>query len=376
MKILISGGHLTPALAVIDYAQKHFPEDQFVFVGRVYSQPSLKQRSWEKPEVEKRNVPFVAFSAPKLEGQPFWRLPVIFWQLFRATLDALKIFRRYRPNVFVSFGGFLALPLAIAAKLRGIPILTHEQTRTVGVANQWIARLATTIAVAFPETQTVFPSRKVYVTGNPVRPTLFHRHTLTPSWLPSHLPEKSLLYITGGNQGSQFINILVQAGLERILENWWVIHQCGNPTTLMNYQKILEKSRQRLPDRLQAEYFICEWITEEELSWIYKHADGVLARSGANTVTELMATGLPALFIPLPQARSDEQQLNAEVMANAGAAVILSQKDASVETFLKSLQLFKKKLRTLTRHAQELQENFPTNATEQLYQLIHQLVKN
>jgi UDP-N-acetylglucosamine--N-acetylmuramyl-(pentapeptide) pyrophosphoryl-undecaprenol N-acetylglucosamine transferase len=376
MKILISGGHLTPALAVIDYAQTHFPEDEFVFVGREYSQPSLKQRSWEKPEVSKRNVPFIAFTAPKLDGQPFWRIPMVFGQLCAAVLTAFSILGKHKPDIFVSFGGFLALPIAIAAKLRGIPVLTHEQTRTVGIANQWIARFATAIAVTFPETQQLFSNKNVFVTGNPLRPTLFHKHKLTPGWLPTSLPDKPLLYVTGGNQGSQFMNILIQEGLERILENWWVIHQCGSSTTLMNYKKILEKARLRLPERLQAEYFVREWISEEELSWIYEHADGVLARSGANTVTELMAMGIPALFIPLLQARSDEQRLNAEVMSNVGAAIILPQKEASVITLLDALQVFKKRIRALTRHARELQENYQTNTTEQFYQLVHRLAKN
>jgi UDP-N-acetylglucosamine--N-acetylmuramyl-(pentapeptide) pyrophosphoryl-undecaprenol N-acetylglucosamine transferase len=373
MKILISGGHLTPAMAVIDFAAQHFPEDTFVFAGRLYSQPSLKQRSWEKEEVTKRGATFVSYSAPKLDAQPFWRRPFLFWQLLGATFAGMRLIGQHKPDIFLSFGGFLALPLAIAAKLRGVPIITHEQTRTVGVANRWIGKMADVIAVSFPESQPYFSSKKVQLTGNPLRSAILDQKAKKPSWLPSNLSEKPLLYITGGNQGSQFINVLVQECLPQLLEQWWVIHQCGNPTTLMNYKKSLEKVRNKLPERQQNEYFIREWVNEEELGWLYHHSAGVLSRSGANTVTELMTVGLPAVFIPLPQAHQDEQRLNAESMSDAQAAMILLQKDASAKSLVETLVVFRRKLRALTRHAEVLRENLPANPAQQLYQLTKQL---
>lgn len=373
MKVLISGGHLTPALAVIDYAREHFPEDQFVFAGRLYSQPKLKQRSWEKQEVSKRDVPFVAFHSPKLDGQPPWRLPLTLINLMGAVGRARQLLTQYKPDIFVSFGGFLGLPLAIAAKTLGIPVLTHEQTRTGGVANQWIARFADVVAISFPESKKYFPSQKVQLTGNPLRTSLFIKHTPEPEWLTSPHPSKPLLYVTGGNQGSQCINILVQEALPQILEDWWVIHQCGSPTNLMNYKKSLEKTRSKLPRSLQDDYYIREWVTERELAWIYQHAGGVLTRSGANTVSELVAAALPAVFIPLPQAHHDEQRLNAEAVVEAGAGLLLPQKEASVETLVETLKTFKKKMRTMQRHAEALQDNLPADPTTQLYQLIQQL---
>ncbi|MBW7956208.1 UDP-N-acetylglucosamine--N-acetylmuramyl-(pentapeptide) pyrophosphoryl-undecaprenol N-acetylglucosamine transferase [Patescibacteria group bacterium] len=369
MKVLISGGHLTPALAVIDYARQHFPDDQFIFAGRIYSQPTLKQRSWEKQEVSKRGVTFVPFNAPKLDGQPVWKLPLTFIDLLAAIHRSRQLLAKYKPDLFFSFGGFLGLPFAIAAKTMGIPVLTHEQTRTGGVANQWISKFATAVAISFPESEKYFPAKKVRFTGNPLRQSLFTAKPKTPAWLPSAMPTKPLLYITGGNQGSQCINILVQEALPSLLEDWWIIHQCGSPTNLMNYKKSLEKTRSNLPIAQQHLYFVREWVTEEELSWIYQHASSVLTRSGANTVSELIAVGLPALFIPLPQAHHDEQRLNAEVMADAGAGLILSQREASAETLIDALKIMKKKHKALKRHAVSLQEAIPENPTAKLYEL-------
>jgi len=373
MKVFISGGHLTPALAIIDYAQKHFPQDEFVFAGRLYSQPKLKQRSWEKQEVAKRNVTFVPFNSPKLDGQPPWMLPVMLVDLLRSVLKSRQVLAHYKPDVFFSFGGFMALPLAIAAKTLGIPVITHEQTRTGGVANQWIAKFADIVAISFPESGKYFPAKKIEVTGNPLRSLLFATHPPEPSWLTSPLPSKPLLYITGGNQGSQCINILVQEALPQILEDWWVIHQCGSKTSIMNYKKSLEKSRTSLSRQLREDYFIREWITEAELAWIYQHSTGGLARSGANTVSEFTAVALPAVYIPLPQAHLDEQRLNAEAVVEQGAGIVLHQKDASAQTLVESLKLLKKKARTMKRRAVEFKETLPPNPTAQLYQLAQQL---
>lgn len=373
MKVFISGGHLTPALAIIDYAQEHFPQDEFVFAGRLYSQPKLKQRSWEKQEVTKRNVTFVPFNSPKLEGQPIWMLPVTMLDLLRSVLRSRQMLAHFKPDVFFSFGGFMGLPLAIAAKTLGIPVITHEQTRTGGVANQWIARFADIVAISFPESVSYFPVKKTELTGNPLRPKLFASHPAEPEWVTSPFPDKPLLYITGGNQGSQCINILVQEALPQILEDWWVIHQCGSQTNLMNYKKSLEKTRETLSKKIQEDYFIREWVTEDELAWIYQNATGVLTRSGANTVSELTAMALPAVYIPLPQAHHDEQRLNAEATVNQGAGILLTQKETSVETLLEALRTLKKKARTMKRHAVAFQETLPPNPTARLYQLVQEL---
>lgn len=372
---MISGGHLTPALAVMDYAKAHGNDDKVVFLGRVYSQPALKQRSWEKPEVTKRGATFVTYDAPKLDGQPFWKYPVVALQMLKAIWRAYRLLRKHKPDVFVSFGGFLAVPVAIAASFAGVPVFTHEQTRTGGAANAMVGKFAQVIAISFPETKEFFAKDKVYVTGNPLRQQLFEKNLKQPSWLAKHLSTKPLLYITGGNQGSQAINVLVQEGLSEILQDWWVIHQCGSPTTVMNYKKSLEKARTNLPAEIQENYYIREWVTDDELGWIYQHCDGLLSRSGANTVTECMALGKPAVFIPLPQAHLDEQRKNAEVMSEANAAMILLQKDASTETLVKTLKSFRRKLKSMTQNAEELKDTLPAEPNRAVYELIHALAE-
>lgn len=372
MKVVISGGHLTPALAIIDYARQHYPQDEFLFAGRLYSQPTLRQRSWEKQEVSQRGVKFLPFNAPKLSG-PWWQLPLVAVDFLSATWRSYQLLRRYRPDLFLSFGGYLAVPFALAARLQGIPVLTHEQTRVVGVANQWIIRLADAVAISFPETAKKLRHRWVEVTGNPLRPALLLPHSAQPEWLPQQLPAKPLLYITGGNQGSQCINVLVQQALPQLLKDWWIIHQCGSATTVMNYKRSLEKTKVSLPVNIQTHYYVREWVSDQELGWIYRQSAAVLSRAGANTVSELITMGRPALLIPLPQAHDDEQLRNAELMADAQAALILPQRDASAQSLVSKLNQVRKKIHAMQRQAVLLQDQLPTNAAQRLYLLARQV---
>src|SRR5258708_2330619 len=200
MKILISGGHLTPALAFIDYALEQ-GKDECVFVGRRYAQVDQGQKSHEQDEARSRKVPFIPFNSGKFSSHSPLQFLTLIFRLPLAVLWARRIFGREKPDLFLSFGGFLALPLAIAAFLRGTPIVTHEQTRVVGIANRFIAKIATAVAVGHRDTVILFPAEKTVWVGNPLRRHILNPHPRTPNWVIDQVT-KPILYITGGSQGS------------------------------------------------------------------------------------------------------------------------------------------------------------------------------
>ncbi len=370
MKVLISGGHLTPALALIDYAQTLPAKDEFVFVGRNFSQTELKQQSQEKEEVSRRGVAFVEFGAGKVPSS-FRPLLLVKQgiQFGSSLVRARQILKQEQPDVFLSFGGYLAVPLAIAAFTLGIPIITHEQTRVAGVANQFIARLAKKIAVSYPDSLTLFSQNKTILTGNPLRSKIIETRGKVPSWLKQS-PTKPMLYITGGNQGSQIINVMVAQVLSELTKDWFVIHQCGNPTVVMDYQKTLERAHYQLSPEQQKNYVVREWLTENELAWVYRKTSLVVSRAGANTIQELMALAKPAILIPLLHAPQDEQSKNAEVMASVGSAIILPQKDLTPQSLLASITRAKKKLGSLNLHAEVAQSTVKLDGDKELYNLV------
>ncbi len=369
MKILISGGHLTPALSLIDFVLEH-KNDQLIFVGRKYSQTALQQHSVEQAELEKRGLPFIEFDSGKFDLTQPYLLPLQMIKFLKSFFTARSILSQKKPDIFVSFGGYLAVPLALAAWTLGIPVVTHEQTAAPGFANRCIAHFAKKIAISFPETAKDFPSKKVILTGNPLRQQLWVKNTTKPEWImkPSQRP---LLYVTGGSQGSQTINQTIQEILPQLLQEWDVIHQCGKPNSVMNYKEQLELAKSKLAVSQQAQYVIREeWISEDDLAWIYQHAWGIISRAGANTVQEIIKAAVPTILIPLAHAHHDEQTKNASLLTRNQAALLLTQKELNAESLLNKLNTLKKDHELLRVNLEKMSRQVPLHADEVLYDVI------
>ena len=371
MKILISGGHLTPALAFLDYAL--LQKQEVVFVGRVFAQKQNQQLSREEQEVGKRNVTFIPFSSGKLNNATPWGALIAMPQICGATLHAWRIFKIEKPDIFVSFGGYLAAHLALVAFLCRVPIITHEQTRTSGLANKFIAWFATAIGVAYEESMSHFAANKTHMVGNPVRRNILDKHAPQPSWFnPKN--QKPILYITGGSQGSQIINMTLWQVLPKLTPDWTIIHQCGSPTRTMNYKLELEQRRKSLPLTQQGDYYVFEWLNEAELAWIYRNVQCIIARAGANTVQELLVLGKPAIFVPLLHAHNDEQTKNALAVVESGAAMMISQKEFNGCSLLEAISDFQKHFAGMLRKAKQNQKNFDADADVRLYELVRKVV--
>jgi UDP-N-acetylglucosamine--N-acetylmuramyl-(pentapeptide) pyrophosphoryl-undecaprenol N-acetylglucosamine transferase len=374
MKMLITGGHLTPALAFIDFVREHNPSTEIVYLGRKYAQESLKQESIEAEEIAQRpGVKFLVFSAAKLHFNHYWTLPHQLRKFWYSLQEAQQILKKEQPDVVVSFGGYLALPMAWVAHRQKIPVITHEQTRSAGVANRWIAKFADKIAVSFAETQTSFPANKTVLTGNLLRPHFETEHPRKPEWFTTQ-GNKPILYITGGSQGSLAINQTVAVILSQLLENWTVIHQVGKPNNLVNSLQEFTALAEYLPSHLRQSYFIREWLSQQDLHWLYQHATLVLGRAGANTVMELSLHAIPSIFIPLPHSHGNEQVLNAQSMAQVGAAVILPQELLTPESVLAKINEVQPALGQMRTAAQVLKKLYPSNSVKNFYDLVVNVV--
>ncbi len=374
MKILISGGHLTPALALLDYITEHQPTDQLVFVGRIYSRKQNAQIAKEKEEVEKRGVRFIAFDSGKFSNHNPVILFVNALLFISGFLHALKIIIVEKPTVYVSFGSYLSIPLAFACRILQVPIIAHEQTRTVGFANSIVGAFATKVAISFPESAKHFPKNKIVLTGNLLRKKVLAESQNKPEWFTSR-SEKKILYVTGGSQGSEIINSTLSQLMKWLITDWIVIHQCGVSTTARNYNKELEKVRGLLGSQAKQQYFVREWISEEELSWIYTHASAAITRGGANTLLELQVVGLPSIVIPLPFSHNNEQLLSAKSLSDTGKAILLPQKELSPATLQKAILELQKRYSSLKK---ALATDIPqtAKADEKLYDVIASVTKN
>jgi UDP-N-acetylglucosamine--N-acetylmuramyl-(pentapeptide) pyrophosphoryl-undecaprenol N-acetylglucosamine transferase len=334
-----TGGHVTPALAVIQSLQQMAQGAQwhpaFLYLG--------SSQGVEARLARENGIPFTGVQSGKLRRSKnplallsgrnlidMGRVPIGIGQSLGAV-------REFRPHVVLATGGYVSVPPVLAASLLKIPALIHEQTVQMGLANRITAPFAARIALTFESTLQDLSARqkqKAFVTGNPIRAAVLagdrERARLRYGWLAenSHFP---VIYITGGAQGAQRINTAVEAVLRRLLQEACVIHQCG-AQDLSHFQGVAAQ----LPEELKSRY-VCRDFVGEEIGDVYALADILIGRSGAGTVAEAAATGKPAIFIPLVPTGGDEQTRNAQRAVEAGAAILVPQEGLSGEQILSAL---------------------------------------
>lgn len=371
MKILVPGGHLTPALGFIDFVQQEHPEVDFLFVGRKYSQSKLKQEAIEEKEVSKRAVKFIELDSVRSSGNIFSSLRSIL-SFFQALKKSVQIINHEKPSVVLSFGGYLAVPLVIAAKLLKVPIVAHEGTSVVGKANRLIFKFADQIAVSYPNLlsdSAISNYSRIKLTGTPLRKKIISKQPLnSPTWFSnqSNLP---IILILGGNQGSLAINQLVKSSLNSLVPRWIVVHQCGRPNKLYHYRQELNDFAQEksIPED---RYYVLEWIDEDDLVWLYQHAFVAVARAGANTIEELIFHQLPAIFIPLPYSNYSEQLKNARYLEKQGAGVILTQEHANTDNLISCLASVNDNHKKIKTNISSIDRPNPLKASQMIFDLI------
>ena len=297
-----TGGHIFPALAVAEELRVRCPGIGLLFVGSEHG-----------PEAE----------LAALAGLPFAGLPVRgFWGrglrslgaaagMLRALWRALFLLRHFAPQAVVGFGGYAAFATVLVARCLGIPAAVHEQNARAGVSNALLGRLTGNILCSLPETQG-FGGRSVVLTGNPVR-----RSVLEAGQQTRRGGGRRLL-IMGGSQGAQAVNTYVSGALQRFreagIELW---HQSGGA----DYERMLTAYKDAGMEGARLEPFI------HDMGQAYAWADLALCRSGATTVAELAACGLPAAFVPFPHATHDHQTANARLLERQGAALVVAENE-------------------------------------------------
>lgn len=341
MKILLtgggSGGHVSPALAVADILRKE-PNYSLLYVGGKLTMEGATGPSIEEQLVVPTGVPYVSIRSGKLARDRISPTTIKrLWGAFPGFFDAMKVIKDFKPDVVFSSGGYVSLPVVLAAKMHKIPVVIHEQTAGVGLANSIAGKFATKIAITFPQSAKYFPKTKTILTGNPIRAEILQPQPIKTEfgqWIESSgLP---LLYITGGGLGSHILNTTIESILPEILEQFRVIHQCGSHQKFNDFDR-LELARKALPKNKQNHYWPSKYFAANEVSYIYHKSAAAVARSGANTVLEFAAVGMPAIFVPIPWVTNDEQTKNAQVLVEAGLATIIPEKELSGDRLLKEL---------------------------------------
>lgn len=320
-----TGGHTYPALTTLRALQARLAESgtavSVLWAGtadgleaRVTASEGIRFLPVATGKLRRSANPLGMLSASNMKDMA--RVPL-------GVAQARSIVAEFKPDVILSTGGYVAVPVGIAAGLARRPLVVHEQTVRLGLANRLLAKRATRVAVSSPSSIELLPEavrERAVVTGNPVRAEVLTGEPLKAVdalGLDSFDPDLPVLYVTGGAQGSVQINELVAETLPWMLQRANVIHQCG-PN---NLKEMFERTA-TLPAELAARYRVLGFVGAE-LPDVLALADVVISRSGAGTIAELTALGKPAVLIPLASSAGNEQAHNARRLQDLGAAIAL-----------------------------------------------------
>ncbi|MCS6956782.1 MAG: UDP-N-acetylglucosamine--N-acetylmuramyl-(pentapeptide) pyrophosphoryl-undecaprenol N-acetylglucosamine transferase [Patescibacteria group bacterium] len=348
MKILITGGHLAPALAVIDKIKKEKPDIKIIFVGRKYAIDKEKTESLEYKEIRKRKIKFINLKTGRLTRIFSFSSFLNFFKFFLGFFSSFFIILKNRPDLILSFGSYLALPIVFWGYIFKIPVFTHEQTINPGLANKIIGLFAKKIFISFKEAEKFFTKNKVILTGNPIRQSIF-KIQKKPFFIKKTAP---VLYITGGSLGSHSINLHIKKILKNLLEKYIIIHQTGDTKEYHDYEDLLAIKNQ-LPENLKNKYFLARHFFEDEIGYVYSLSDLVIGRSGANTFFELIALEKPAVLIPLPWSAGKEQQRHAEIFVKSGCGEVFHQLESSdkllriIDKMIKNISFYQNNFKNL-----------------------------
>jgi UDP-N-acetylglucosamine--N-acetylmuramyl-(pentapeptide) pyrophosphoryl-undecaprenol N-acetylglucosamine transferase len=261
----------------------------------------LQNTSIESTTIPALGINFYPIACGKLDRRYLPNTLVGIPKTIKGFIQSFKIINQIKPDIVISFGGYVSVPTVIISFFKGIKSITHEQTLTNSLTTKINSYFVSKIALSFnnPKQIQKLPKNKVVVTGNLLRFQLFQKQP-APIKNLKLLTNKLLIYITAGNQGSHIINLNIKKIIPKLI-NYNIIHQTGK-----NDLKTFTKFSQKYPN-----YFASDYFDTQSFAWIINHTDLIISRSGANTSQEIVAFGKKSILIPLLKSQQNEQILNA-----------------------------------------------------------------
>lgn len=351
MKILCAGGgtlgSVTPLLAVIEEIKKRHPEVEVEWWGT--------ENGPERELVKSNNITFQEIVSGKLRRYvslenivDIFRIIVGFWQ-------AIWYLGSNKPNCLLTAGSYVAVPVAWAAYLYGVPVFAHQQDVRPSLANKLISPVASKITVALAESIKDFSSDKVILTGNPVRQVFLEYPNKDKAKEKLGLdPARPVVLVMGGGTGAQFLNNLVSQIKNDLIKVAQIIHVTGigkNLGTATNGYKMVD-------------------LTNESVD-LFAASDVVITRAGMGTLTELSALHKPAIVVPIPQSHQED---NAKYFSDKGAVIMIRQEELTSHTLLATVSQIINNKETSQKLGEKISEVLPTGASAKIADLVEEQV--
>lgn len=312
-KIILTGGgtagHVTPNLALLPSLLKAGYEIRYIG----------SHDGIEKALIEKTGIPYSGISSGKLRRYFDLKNFTDPIHVFKGYCQALRIIKRFTPDIVFSKGGFVSVPVVLAARHYRIPVIIHESDMTPGLANKICIPAAVKVCCNFPETLSYLPEDKAVLTGSPIREELLAGNRLSGLRYSGLSANRPVILVIGGSLGSVTVNTAVRSILPKLLNDYQVIHVCGKGN--------LDDSLIAVDGYVQYEY------ADAPLRHFFAAADLVISRAGANSICEILALRKPNILIPLSAAASrGDQILNARSFARQGFSTLLEEESLTPES--------------------------------------------
>ena len=309
-----TAGHVTPNIALIGRLKEQ--GYQISYIG--------SYNGIEKTLIEELGIPYYGISSGKLRRYFDLKNFTDPFRVLKGFSEARKLLKQLKPDVVFSKGGFVTVPVVVAAGRLKIPAIIHESDMTPGLANKLCIPSAVKVCCNFPETKSHLPEGKAVVTGTPIRQELLRGDADKGRAFTGLTADKPVIMIIGGSLGAQAVNDAVRRILPQLLPDFQVVHLCGKGKR--------DDSKNELKGYMQYEYI------EGELADLFAMADIVISRAGANAICELQALKKPNLLIPLSaNASRGDQILNARSFENQGFSMVLEEEAITDDVLLKAV---------------------------------------
>ena len=347
-KIILTGGgtagHVTPNLALLPSLQELGYEIHYIG----------SYEGIEKKLIENAGIAYDGISSGKLRRYFDWKNLSDPFRVVKGYGQALRLMKRYRPDVVFSKGGFVAVPVVLAAKHYKIPTIIHESDMTPGLANKICIPYAAKVCCNFPETLQYLPEDKSLLTGSPIRKELLAGDALAGLKYSGLSANRPIILVIGGSLGSVTVNQTVRGLLPRLLNDYQIVHICGKGN--------LDESLIGMDGYVQYEY------VDAPLRHLFAAADLVISRAGANSICEILALRKPNILIPLSAAASrGDQILNARSFAKQGFSTVLEEESLTADTLYQAVT---ETMDNRRNFSEQMSKSTLTNAVDTVISLI------
>lgn len=357
MRILISaggtGGHIYPALAIIEGFKKYDKDLEVLYIG-------TKNRM-EKDIVPKNGIPYYGIEIYGLSKNIFKDIKDVFL-IFKAKKEIKKKILEFKPDVVLGIGGYVTYPVLSVSKSLHIKTFIHEQNAIPGKTNKMISKYADIIGISFKESAKYFPNRNVLYTGNPTGIRALNTPKITKSSLGLN-DDKPLVVVVCGSLGSETVNNAMK-GYLKTLENkdYQVVYITGKNL----YEEFVKI---KYPKNVKVLPYL------DNLTGLLKETDVLVARAGASTIAEVLSLKVPTIFIPSPYVANNHQYYNAVSLKNDNLALMLEEKDLSIPNITKNIEdlLYNKDKQIKIKN--NLNKVSTLDSTKIIYDAIKELIK-